>query len=368
MTHAPQLGQRALNRALLARQLLLERSDRSTIGTIEHLVGMQAQAPLAPYVALWSRLECFDPKDLAAPLIDRSVVRASLMRGTVHLATASDCLLLRPLVSPALVRGFRGGFGRFLNGVDLDAVQEYAHELLTDQELTRAELRDAFAARWPDWSADTMAYAASYLVPNVQVTPRGVWGQGGKPALTTIESWLGRPLEESPSIDDVVLRYLAAFGPATVMDIQAWCGLTKLREVVDRLAPKLRTFSNEKGRVLYDVPDAPLPDADTPAPPRFLPEYDNVLLSHDDRTRVIDDGRAVPLPPGNGARTGTLLVDGYFRGLWNLDGSTLQVSPFASLAEADVAAVTEEGHRLLDFLGAGTAPEVVVRESRPASS
>lgn len=366
MTHGPTLGQRALNRALLARQLLLERADLPAVDTVTHLVGMQAQAPLAPYVGLWTRLASFDPKDLAEPLIDRTLVRASLMRGTVHLTTASDCLLLRPLVTPALVRGFRGGFGRFLNGVDLDAVRAHATELLTGQELTRTELRDAFATRWPDWDADTMAYAASYLVPNVQVTPRGVWGQGGKPALTTIESWLGRPLEENPSIDDVVLRYLAAFGPATVMDVQAWSGLTRLREVVDRLAPKLRTFANEKGGVLYDVQDAPLPDPDTPAPPRFLPEYDNVLLSHDDRTRVIDDGRAVPLPPGNGAKTGTLLVDGYFRGVWNLDGGTLQVSPFNPMTPADVEAVTEEGHRLLDFLGAGT--EVVVRASHPASS
>ncbi|MFC3764816.1 DNA glycosylase AlkZ-like family protein [Tenggerimyces flavus] len=135
------------------------------------------------------------------------------------------------------------------------------------------------------------------------------------------------------------------------MDVQAWSGLTKLREVVDRLAPKLRTFANEKGGVLYDVPDAPLPDPDTPAPPRFLPEYDNLLLSHDDRTRVIDDGRAVPLPPGNGAKRGTLLVDGFFRGMWNLDGTTLWVSPFAPLATADADAVSEEAYRLVAFLG-----------------
>jgi hypothetical protein len=359
VSNGRQLGQRALNRALLARQLLLDRVDSTPVDAIEHLVGLQAQAPLAPYVALWTRLASFDQKELAEPLTERALVRATLMRGTVHLVTARDCLTLRPLVEPAIVRGFRGGFGRFLNGVDLDQVRAYARELLSNEALTRTELRDRFGARWPDWDADTMAYAASYLVPNLQATPRGVWGQTGKAALTTIEAWLGRPLEQNPSIDDIVLRYLRAFGPATVMDVQAWSGLTRLREVVERLAPKLRTFTNDSGAVLYDVPDAELPDPDTPAPPRFLPEYDNVLLSHDDRTRVNADKRPVPLPPGNGAKTGTLLVDGFFRGLWTVEPAALRVTPFAPLAPADAAAVTEEGHQLLGFLGNGTA-EVVL--------
>lgn len=352
MSEGPRLERRALNRALLARQLLLERVDHTAVGAIEHLVGLQAQAPLAPYVALWTRLASFSQEELAVPLCERTLVRATLMRGTVHLVTADDCLSLRPIVEPAIVRGFRGAFGRHLRDVDLDQVRTYGHELLQAEALTRTELRDRFVARWPAWDADTMAYAASYLVPNLQVTPRGVWGQGGKAAMTTIEAWLGRPLDQTPSIDDVVLRYLKAFGPATVMDVQAWSGLTRLREVVDRLSPGLRTFTSEHGAVLYDVPDGLLPDPDTPAPPRFLPEYDNVLLSHHDRTRVNDDQHPVPLPPGHGARTGTLLVDGYFRGLWALEGDVLRVTPFGRLARADAAAVADEGHRLLDFLHA----------------
>lgn len=348
----PILSDRALNRALLARQLLLERVTLSPVDTVRHLVGMQGQAPLAPYVGLWSRLVDFAPAGLSTAIEDRTLVRATLMRGTVHVVTADDALQLRPLTEPAIVRGFRGGFRRLITVEQEAEVTAWGRQLLAEQPRTRVELRGLFRERWPEIDADAMAYAVSYLLPTVQPTPRGLWGMPqGQAQLALLDSWVGRPLDATPSIDDVVLRYLAAFGPATVNDAQTWSGLTGLREVFDRLAPQLTIFSSEKGQVLYDLPEAPRPDAEHPVPPRFLPEYDNVFFSHRDRGRIIDSAQRVPLPPGVGARSGTFLSDGYFRGTWSLEGESLRIRPHGELGAA-VSALVEEGERLAAFLGA----------------
>jgi hypothetical protein len=191
------------------------------------------------------------------------------------------------------------------------------------------------------------------------VTPRGIWDASGQAAYTTIEAWLREREHPDPSPDELVLRYLAAFGPATVRDVQAWCGLTRLGEVVDRLRPGLRTFRDEQGAELFDLPDASRPEPDTPAAPRFLPEYDNVLLSHADRTRVIPVRRSVPLPPGLGASRGTVLLDGFWQATWKITGKhgtvTLRVEPFARLSARDKESITAEGGRLLAFI----APDAV---------
>lgn len=349
----PTLGRRALNRALLARQLLLERSDREPLEVVEHLVGMQAQAPLAPYVALWSRLTGFAPESIATPLEARDLVRGTMMRGTVHLATARDFLGLYPLVAPVIERGTRGAWGRRLGAVPVAALVDRTRELLDAAPRTRVELRGLLAEIWPDADPEALAYVGGSLQPTVQVTPRGVWGSSATPALTTVGSWLGREPGPAPSIDEVVTRYLAAFGPATVADVQAWSGLTRLREVVERLAPGLLELRGDDGAVLWDLPEAPRPDPGIPAPPRFLPEYDNVLLSHADRSRVIPDGRRVPLPPGNGAREGTLLIDGDFRATWTTDADGLRITVDEALAAGEVEAITTEGAALLAFLGTG---------------
>ncbi|MFS0894686.1 winged helix DNA-binding domain-containing protein [Microbacterium sp. 179-I 3D3 NHS] len=353
---APTLSDRALNRALLARQWLLERRAESPVDAVRHLVGMQGQAPLAPYVGLWSRLQDFAPDELATAIDDRRLVRATLLRGTVHLATADDALSLRPLTEPAIVRGFRGGFRKLLSVEHEREVLVRGRELLARHPHTRAELRARFAELWPDRDADAMAYAVSYLLPTVQPTPRGMWGrQQGQAQLALMDQWIGRPLDAAPSIDAVVLRYLAAFGPAGVDDVQAWSGLTGLREVVQRLGTDLRRFTSEHGAELYDLPDAPRPDAEHPAPPRLLPEYDNVLLSHRDRRRIIDAPHRVPLPPGNGAREGTFLVDGYLRGTWRIDEGELRLRPYAPLDDRAEAELLAEAERLASFLGARAA-------------
>jgi hypothetical protein len=358
------LGPRALNRATLARQLLLERRQMPAAEAIEHLVGMQGQAPNAPYVGLWSRLDGFQHDELAGLLTSRRAVRATLMRATVHLVTARDFLTLRPLIQPALGRSFTGSpFGQQLKGVDLAPILAAGRELLEERPRTRAELAALLGARWPEFDAMTLSYTISYLVPLVQVPPRGVWGSSGPASWSPAESWLGQALDPDPAPDGVILRYLAAFGPATVRDMQLWSGLTRLRTVVERLRPRLRIFRDEQGNELYDLPDAPRPDPDTPAPPRFLPEYDNVLLSHADRSRIITDGRRVPLPPGNGGTCGTVLVDGFMRGTWKIErskvegrsqrnGAILIIEPFAPLTPQDRTALAEEGMRLLAFAAA----------------
>jgi hypothetical protein len=351
---SPVLERRARNRALLERQLLLRRVRRPALEVVEHLVGMQAQEPRDPYVGLWARLEDFEPGELGSLLGERTVVRSPLMRTTIHLVSARDCLTLAPLVRPVLERNLWTGspFGRKVKGVDLDAVLAGGRELLEERPRTNAELRALLAERWPGYDPASLAYAVHNLVPVVQVPPRGVWGQKGLPTWATTERWLGRPVEEAPSIDRVVLRYLAAFGPASTMDVQAWSGLTRLGEVTDRLRPQLTSFRTEAGRELFDLPDAPRPDPDTPAPVRFLPQYDNLALSHADRSHIATG--AGTHWPTDGLHWSALLVDGFVAGAWRLsrEGRTasLSVRLFATLPAGEQVAVGEEAARLLEFL------------------
>jgi hypothetical protein len=342
---APVLGPRALNRATLDRQLLLRRSELSAMAAVEHLVGLQAQEVKPPYYALAARLDGFAPEELSKELADRAAVRIVTMRSTIHLHSADDSLTLRPLVQAARDREvnlFRQG----LVGVDLDRLAVLARELVEAEPRTMKQLREALSSEWPEADPQSLAVAARCKLPLVQVTPRGLWGRSAQVSLTTVEHWLGRDAEPSASADAAVLRYLAAFGPASVKDMQTWCGLTRMRAAFERLRPELITFRDEKGVELFDLPDAPRPDPDTPAPPRFLPEFDNLLLSHADRTRVI--------PPANRGRTWQantvycpLLVDGFLAGVWRILGDALVIEPFTELTKAGRAEVTEEAERML---------------------
>ena len=362
------LGPRALNRALLQRQLLAERASLTPLQVIEHLAGLQAQAPNAPYVGLWTRLECFEPGDLALLITERAAVRTHLMRNTIHLVSAADGVNLRGPLQPVLDRGFASSpFARNVAGADLDAVLAAGRVLLAERPRTRAELRRLLGPRWPGIDPPSLAYVVTHLEPTVQVPPRGVWGKTGQATYTTTEAWLGRRVERGQAPEELVTRYLAAFGPATVADLQSWCGLTRMGEVVDRLRPQLRTFRGEQGNTYLDLLDAPRPDPETPVPPRFLPEYDNILLSHADRSRVIAHDRAVPLPPGPGAASGTVLIDGFWRATWRITrqrgAATLNVATFDRLSGRQAAAVIEEGSRLLAFAAAGAGEHDVRLEA-----
>ena len=371
MPDPPVLDQRTLNRALLARQWLLERQPRgtSTADAIEHLVGLQAQAPLSPYVGLWSRLDAFDPGDLATLLLERRAVRTWVMRATIHLLTADDVLWLWPLTHAAVSGAWRSSqFARDVEGERLDEVLELGRRLVEERPHTRAELAPLLAERFPGPPPDSLVYSVSYNLPVLQPTPRGVWGSTGPASLTSIEAWLGRSFDELASVDDLVPRYLAAFGPATVADMQAWSRLTGLRPAFERLRDRLTTYGDELGRELFDVPDGPLPDPETPAPVRFLPEYDNALLGHADRTRIIPKGRRIPLPPGDGARLGTILLDGMLAGEWHLererDGAraTIVVEPYERVDAAGRRAIEAEALELLGLIAPDHEPAIAVRE------
>jgi hypothetical protein len=287
-----------------------------------------------------------------------------MMRTTIHLLTARDWLALRPVLQVVQERGFATGspFGRQLAGLDIDEVVAAGRALLDEKPRTNSAIGKLLHERWPDRDAASLGYAVRYLLPLVQIPPRGIWGRGGLPVLATAETWLGRPVGTDTAPDAMLLRYLAAYGPASVMDIQAWCWLTRLGPIVERLGPQLRTFRDEKGRELFDVPDGPLPDPDTPAPPRFLPTYDNVVLSHKDRSRIVGDPSEWAVDGGQFdpifAR-GSVLVDGFVHSGWRVerdgDRATLVVIPARPFASGDRDAVAEEGERLLAFL----APDAV---------
>jgi Winged helix DNA-binding domain len=341
------MNERGLNRATLARQYLLDRVAAPAVDAVEQLAGMQSQAPLAPYIGLWTRLRDFDTHELSTLTAQRQVVRLHLMRDTVHLVSARDCLDWRALFEPLRASHFttysRGG----ADGVDRRALLRQAGDLLEQRPSTRAELAARLAALWPDADPEELVHIVAHHIAMCQTPPRGLWGSGGPARWAPVAAWLGAPLQSVP-VDGLILRYLGAFGPATVADIQLWSGLTRLREVVEQLS--LRTFVGPNGQTLHDLPEAARPDADTPAPPRFLPAYDNLLLSHKDRGRVITNGRPVPLPAGNGATTGTFLIDGIWAGTWQVRDGQLHVQPFDALRAVDRDDLLAEALRLAAFL------------------
>jgi len=372
------LSLRALNRALLARQQLLDRPElpagdagrrrAMVIRTIEQLVGLQAQAPFPPYYGLWSRLGGFRPDDLAPLLTERSVVRIALMRGTIHLVSARDCLPLRRVLQPVLDRGLRGSFGKQLAGVDADAVAAAGRALVEAEPMTFSQLGQALAARWPDHPAGALAQAVRALVPLVQVPPRAVWGRAGQSRHTSAEHWLGQPAGRdpgSPSAPDadlagLVTRYLGAFGPATARDVTAWSGLAGLGPVLEQLRPSLVTFSDEQGAELFDLPAAPRPGADVPAPVRLAAEFDNLLLSHADRSRMVSAENLKRFYTINGIFPGSVLIDGFVAGMWRLarhkKAATLSIELFGGPRERDQ--LTREAERLLAFCAPGAAHDI----------
>jgi len=353
------ISDRALNRTLLRRQFLLDRVESPALDVVEHLVGLQAQEPADPYLALWDRIAGFDPAELATAVASGDAVRIALQRSTIHLVSARDCAALRPVLQPALERMARSSFGTRMTGIDQAELAEAARTLVADQPRTFGELGRALRERWPDRPEIALAQTARALVPMVQLPPRGVWGRSGRALHGLAAGLVDEPFAADPAPDRLVLRYLAAFGPATVADVQNWSGLTRLAEVVDRLRPGLRTDRAEDGRELLDLPDAPRAEPDLPAPVRFLPQYDNVLLGHADRSRIVPAGAAALFDEE--FHWSPALVDGMLRASWRLDrkAGVLHVRA-PGLSGAERTAVAEEGLALLGLLAPGADPDVVL--------
>ena len=328
---------------------------------IVHLVGMQAQSPLAPYVGLWSRLRDFDPDDLASLIMQRKAVRGTSLRKTLHLHTAADYLAIRPLLQGVLDAEARRNstFGQELvDGLDLDAVAAAGRDAVDERPRTGVELRKLLAARWPDRDPFALWHVVACVLPLVQVPPRGVWGHSGPVTLATVEAWLGRSLVSEPDAEAVALRYLAAFGPASASDIRTWSGLPGIRDILKGLVPQLRTFTDVRGRELFDVLDGRFADPEVPAAPRLLPEFDNVLLSHEDRSRIVPDSLRVRVQRSLGKPM--FLLDGFVAGTWKLVRSgtrraVVEISPFEDLTKADTDAVGAEAQELLAFAAPAAA-------------
>ncbi|EWM13523.1 winged helix DNA-binding domain-containing protein [Kutzneria sp. 744] len=341
------LSQRALNRATLARQLLLDRVDLPVLDAVGHLCGLQAQEPQEPFIGLWSRLQDFSPSTLSDLLVQRRVVRTHLMRRTVHLLTADDVLAWRSRHDSMLRQRVLSTYRRELADVDLDELLAAGHAVMADGEpRTMAELVQA-TNRWPDVPPRVLGeLLIAALVPVVQIPPRGLWRGTGGVRNVLVTSWLGRPLDPADAGPALVRRYLAAFGPAATADIRAWSGLAGLPAAVAALRPELVSFRDERGRELHDLPDAPRPSPDTPAPVRFLPAFDNALLGYDDRTRIVDDAHRLVSVAG----TRVVLVDGRVSATWTLSADAVAVTPLRPLTRTERTAVAEEADRLTVFL------------------
>jgi len=361
---------RELNRATLARQLLLERETRSPEDALERLGGIQAQLPQPPFAGLWSRLTAFEADDLRQAYAKREVVRATWIRGTLHTVTARDFLRFRAALQPMLSAGWEGIARRRRGSTPLDftAVLAAVTDFLAGGPRTFAEISAFLASRCPEVDVGTMRYAARMHLPMAQVPGDERWSFPGNPRFTLATEWLGRPIGPSGAgdIEELVMRYLGAFGPGTPADMQTWSGMTGLAEAFERLRDRLVSYGGKRGAELFDMPGVPLPGADIAAPVRFLPEFDNLLLAHRDRKRVIADEhrKAVYLPALRVAAT--VLVDGFVAATWSVErtkgGATLSVRPFEELSDGDRRAVTAEAERLLGFI----EPEARTRVARVA--
>ncbi len=346
------LSRRALNRATLERQLLLRRAKLSAFDAVAHLAGLQAQAPFPPYYALWARLHGFQPADLAELLESRRVVRIALMRGTVHLVTAADALAWRPAVQVLYDRDLKQNtlHAQALTGLDHDVVAAAARELLLDAPLSSTALGAELARRWPDVPTASLTHLARGRLPLVQVPPRAIWGKAGQTTYACLDEWVGAPLPP-PSPAALIARYLRAFGPATVADVQTWAGITRLGEVAAEM--DLRRYRDPDGRELLDLPELSVPDEDVPASPRLLGPFDQTILSYADRTRVISDEHRKRVITQNGLVKGTLMTGGYVRGFWELrkdrKAAVLELTPFEKLPKRDLEALESAAARLLSW-------------------
>jgi hypothetical protein len=339
------LTRRALNRATLARQMLLQRERVTPLDAVARLAGMQAQIPKPPFIGLWTRLEDFDAAELRALIAKKKVVRATLMRGTIHLVTTADFLAWRMPIQPVL--------DTVVGEHDIEKLTSIAHEFFEEPRPFDA-LRKHLAELFPGENERQLAYAIRLKVPLVLVPDDSPWGWAGNAPFAIAETYLGKKIRKSLDARELALRYLAAFGPATAADFQTWSGLRTAKAVFEELRPQLVAFEGEKKKSeLFDLPDAPRPDEDSPAPVRFLPEYDNLLLAHADRTRVIADEHRQKVATQNLRIVGTFLVDGVVAGTWAVPkkkGQKIELEPFVKLDRASQKALDAEASALAAFL------------------
>jgi hypothetical protein len=361
------LTRRALNRATLARQMLLRREPVKPVTGVERLAGLQAQGARPPFVGLWSRLDGFRREDLVRAVERQQVVRGTLMRGTLHLVTRTDYVRFRHTLQPMLTAGLRSILRGRMTELDVVGAVAEARAWFDETPRTFDQLRSHLEHRFPGADVRGLAYAVRMELPLLQVPAPGErWAYAARADFAVAETWLGASLASGDASEALVLRYLEAFGPASIADAQTWCGLGGLGTVFEQLRPKLRAFRDERGRELFDLPDAPRPGGDQDAPVRFLPEWDNLLLSHADRSRVIADAHRPAITTANLRLPGTFVVDGFVAGTWvasrKRKAATLELLPFSPLNKRVRTALEEEGESLLRFM----EPDATIFEVAPA--
>jgi hypothetical protein len=340
------LSRKRLNRTLLQRQHLLERVSADVPEMCRHLVGLQAQENLPPFLSLAARLTDLDPYDVTRGLEDKTLVRLLTMRGTVHLLTGDDALMLRSWTAPVHEREIKisQSIGE-AREVDREAFAAAVAELLADEPMPQRQLGAALEERFPAYPATKLGQLARSVAPLAQIPPRGTWKGSGGVVYQHVDRWVGRPMVE-PDVEEIVRRYLRAYGPATAADVTAWSAVTGLAPVVKGMADLVR-HEDDNGKPLFDVPEGELADEDTPAPVRLLGNYDNVWLSHARRDRVTEPHKRTAWMGENGAQAKVLLADGWLEGLWNLDDGKVRILELLRpLTKREQAELDEEADRV----------------------
>ena len=362
------LTTRQLNRATLARQMLLERSDMRIVDAVRFLGGLQAQQSNDPYIGLWSRLNGFTHEALTALIVNRTLARATTMRGTLHLHTADDLVGFRALVQGFLIAQWKSNFLRRFGTEDKAKVHRAGVRVLDKGPITSGDLGKQLREKFPTAEPIALSVLLQMSETLVQVPPTRLWGNGSAPKLVRVENWLP---DAKPTLSriDLVRRYLAAYGPASINDMQIWCRLTKLSVEFKALEKELVVFEGEDGRVLYDLPDAPWPAADTPAPVRFLPLYDNVYLGYDNRRRMLMEEDLKRLNLFTDFKP-SVLIDGVIAAGWVVsrkkDAVRLEIEPYHKLSKKQVRELEAEGEAFLRFMEEGAASYTV--EVQPFTS
>ena len=344
------LTRRDLNRTVLLRQHLLQRTTTPALAMVEHLVGLQAQDSLPPYLSLAARLDGFDPQELSVAIEGAEAVRLLTLRGTIHVLTPDDALALRPWVQPALDQQSTGNqMSRPARDVPAEELVAACRRLLADGPLPVKRLGELLAAAFPGVPAGALAHKARERAPLVQLPPRGLWKRSGGVVYQIVENHLGRPMTEV-DVPGLVRRYLRAFGPATAADMTTWSRVTRLGPVFAAMRDELVPLECQDDRARYDVPGAPYADGDTPAPVRLLGGYDNVWLSHADRRHVVPDDVRARWMGSNGGVGNTVFVDGFMAGLWWHRNGRLDLELFRDLTRAERADLDGEVSRTETFL------------------
>jgi hypothetical protein len=348
------LTRRALNRALVARQMLVSRVDASPLEVIERLVGIQAQQARPPFVGLWSRISGFQRQDLRTLLESGDVVRATLMRATLHLMSRRDYFAFRPVLQPMLSAGAQSILRDRMQSFDLAAVLAEGRRLFAERPRTFTEVRAALVAAFPEADERAMGYAVRLHLPLILTPEEHDWSYRADGDFGLIAGWSDEPVEAPPAAHALVLRYLAAFGPASTADVQAWSAMRGLAPVLEDLRPQLQLFRDERKRDLFDLPEAPRPPEELELPARFVADFDNLVLSHADRTRVIADAYRPIVVTKNGLVLPTILVDGFVAGTWKTAATrktaTLTITPFEQLPQRAREELEAEAEGLLRFI------------------